>query len=234
MTDTPKTDGKVQHWAELLSNRFDTQGTPFATRWISQRAGALLAAGAFRFHISANALTLSGLVCIILGCVFYVHANSVPAWVCAGLLWQLAFSFDCADGQLARATRTTSAYGAWLDLACDHVREAVLSATVLYVLLTSGIPLHVALTSTTLKVIGSLLFLHTVSTLKADDYKPLRLDSMQGMARQIVRNSIDTPVYLLVLASLRPFPHALQWVVLVYGIFQGLSAIALGLKRIKA
>jgi phosphatidylglycerophosphate synthase len=42
----------------------------------------------------------------------------------AGFLFvglQLAYGLDCADGQVARATRTTSAGGAKLDLICDFL-----------------------------------------------------------------------------------------------------------------
>src|SRR5690606_1369410 len=36
-----------------------------------------------------------------------------------GVGWQLAYAFDCADGQLARVTNRTSAAGGRLDVLCD-------------------------------------------------------------------------------------------------------------------
>ena len=35
------------------------------------------------------------------------------------MAWQLAYAFDCADGQLARVTGRTSSNGARLDVLCD-------------------------------------------------------------------------------------------------------------------
>ena len=40
------------------------------------------------------------------------------------MLWQLAFTLDCTDGQLARARGVTSAFGAWLDELADVVAHA--------------------------------------------------------------------------------------------------------------
>jgi hypothetical protein len=44
------------------------------------------------------------------------------------ILLQLAFTLDCVDGQLARYTRTFSAFGAWLDSIFDRAKEYVVFA----------------------------------------------------------------------------------------------------------
>ncbi|MGK5679807.1 CDP-alcohol phosphatidyltransferase family protein [Actinoplanes sp. URMC 104] len=95
---------------------------------LSQRIGARLAVFAHKHDLSPTVLTvfnlgLGGLVSIV------VVASAVPvadgrfwAWP-IGLLalvgWQLAYAFDCADGQLARVTGRTSPAGARLDVLCD-------------------------------------------------------------------------------------------------------------------
>jgi phosphatidylglycerophosphate synthase len=46
----------------------------------------------------------------------------VPTWLVgliALLAWQLAYAFDCADGQLARVTGQASLAGGRLDILCD-------------------------------------------------------------------------------------------------------------------
>ena len=45
--------------------------------------------------------------------------------VAGAVLLQLAFTFDCVDGQLARYTRTFSRFGAWLDSIFDRGKEYV-------------------------------------------------------------------------------------------------------------
>jgi phosphatidylglycerophosphate synthase len=44
---------------------------------------------------------------------------SWPIGLLALIGWQLAYAFDCADGQLARVTGRTSAAGGRLDVLCD-------------------------------------------------------------------------------------------------------------------
>jgi phosphatidylglycerophosphate synthase len=53
----------------------------------------------------------------------------VVASLWAFLGWQLAYSFDCADGQLARATRQTSRAGAAIDLLGDFVVQTAVIVT---------------------------------------------------------------------------------------------------------
>ena len=48
--------------------------------------------------------------------------------VAGAVLLQLAFTFDCVDGQLARYTRQFSKLGAWLDSIFDRTKEYVVFA----------------------------------------------------------------------------------------------------------
>jgi phosphatidylglycerophosphate synthase len=48
--------------------------------------------------------------------------------VAGAVLLQLAFTTDCVDGQLARYTRTFSAFGGWLDSMFDRAKEYVVFA----------------------------------------------------------------------------------------------------------
>lgn len=95
---------------------------------VSQRAGARLALAAYRMGLSPAALTLAGLgvgvgASVVLAALApRAAAGELPAWVpglAAALAWQLAYAFDCADGQLARVTGRTSAAGARLDILAD-------------------------------------------------------------------------------------------------------------------
>jgi len=109
-----------------------------ASEHISQWLGAFLARVAHRCHASANWLSFANLVIGVSGSVVAVAfagavaQGRIPAWP-VGLValsaWHLAYGFDCADGQLARKTGTTSALGARLDVLCDFsVQIAVVSA----------------------------------------------------------------------------------------------------------
>jgi phosphatidylglycerophosphate synthase len=95
---------------------------------LSQRVGARIAFAAHRRRLVPTVLTVVNLG---LGCLvsFVVVAAAGPvadgrvwAWpigLLALLGWQLAYAFDCSDGQLARVTRQTSNAGGRLDVLCD-------------------------------------------------------------------------------------------------------------------
>ena len=95
---------------------------------LSQRIGARIAVGARKRHLAPSVLTVVnlGLGCLV-SCVVIATAGPVAdgevwAWP-IGLLaligWQLAYAFDCADGQLARVTGQTTVAGGRLDVLCD-------------------------------------------------------------------------------------------------------------------
>jgi len=95
---------------------------------VSQRLGAFIAYVSSRTPASPTILTLDNLLLGLAGSVTVVvlaprmAAGAVPAWLVgllALVLWQVAYAFDCADGQLARVTGQTSAAGARLDILCD-------------------------------------------------------------------------------------------------------------------
>ncbi|MFC7529096.1 CDP-alcohol phosphatidyltransferase family protein [Actinoplanes sp. GCM10030250] len=104
---------------------------------VSQRIGARIAVRAHRHHLTPTVLTIFNLG---LGCLvsFVVIATAGPVadgnvWAApVGLLaligWQLAYAFDCSDGQLARVTGQSSPAGARLDVLCDVAVQSSLVA----------------------------------------------------------------------------------------------------------
>ena len=51
-----------------------------------------------------------------------------PGLIAGAVLLQIAFTFDCVDGQLARYTHTFTRLGAWLDSVFDRGKEYVVFA----------------------------------------------------------------------------------------------------------
>lgn len=102
---------------------------------VSQHLGAGIALAGHRLGLPPAVLTVAnlliGLVVSVMVVVLAgpVAAGSVPAWA-VGLLalvgWQVAYAFDCADGQLARVTGRTSSTGARLDILCDVASQIAL------------------------------------------------------------------------------------------------------------
>ncbi|MGN6606130.1 MAG: CDP-alcohol phosphatidyltransferase family protein [Jatrophihabitans sp.] len=97
-------------------------GDGFWSTFVLRRISARLTPWFVRHGIAANAVTVVS---------FLLGAAAGPLFACAGypglvagaVLLQLALVLDCVDGEIARATRTRSALGAWLDGATDRVKE---------------------------------------------------------------------------------------------------------------
>lgn len=100
-----------------------------------QWVGAVLAATGHRLRLAPTVLTLVNLMLglatsiTVMALAAPVADGTVAAWP-VGLLallgWQLAYAFDCADGQLARATGQTSVAGARTDILCDVASQIAL------------------------------------------------------------------------------------------------------------
>jgi len=95
---------------------------------VSQRLGAQFAVLAHRLGLAPSAVTLInlvlGLAASALLVVFAPAAarGDLPAWLLglvALVAWQVAYSLDCADGQLARVTGAASPAGARVDILSD-------------------------------------------------------------------------------------------------------------------
>jgi phosphatidylglycerophosphate synthase len=115
------------------------------TQTVSDRLGTAVAAVGMRLGAHPTYLTLVNLVLGIGGSVAIIAGRSpgliAPLPIAGVVLWQMAYIFDCADGQLARATGKTSAYGASVDTFVDvAVQISVVAAVGSIVLSRHEIP----------------------------------------------------------------------------------------------
>lgn len=119
-------------FSAFWSRQYAAGGAP-PTWVIAQRLAAPLAWAAFRMRLTPSQVTLTGLLFSICGATAYALAPT--GWAGAGLtfgLLALGYLFDCADGQVARATQRTSEHGAWLDVFCDYITLSALPAAMLW------------------------------------------------------------------------------------------------------
>lgn len=103
------------------------------SRVVSDRAGTVIAAISQPLGVHPTILTFANLLVGLAGSVVVTLGASAHAVSVSGLvgliLWQLAYCFDCADGQLARATGKATPGGAFLDPLVDvFVQTSVLVA----------------------------------------------------------------------------------------------------------
>jgi len=139
----------VRHTAaEFLARN---RGGGLFTETVNQRIAAHVCVVAERLGLPPTALTIANFV-LGLGASVLVNiaapgmaAGTVAAplvGVLALVLWQVAYSLDCADGQLARVTGQASPAGGRLDILCDVALQISLVAAVSTVAheYTTGLP----------------------------------------------------------------------------------------------
>lgn len=99
------------------------------TTHVSRPAGAVLAFGASRLRLTPNLVSALALLVTSFGALLYflLPINLVSA-IALVVVFQLGYALDCADGQLARATGRTSAFGEWLDVMLDMVSAVTIPA----------------------------------------------------------------------------------------------------------
>ncbi|CAM3224346.1 CDP-alcohol phosphatidyltransferase family protein [Stackebrandtia soli] len=125
----------------LAANR----GGNLFTLHVNQRVGAVFASLGYRFGLAPTVLTLVNLVFSVGGAVAVIAVagpasrGELPWWpvaLLAAVCWQIAYSLDCADGQLARVAGSGSPAGKRIDILCDVVSQTTFVAAIVTVVTT--------------------------------------------------------------------------------------------------
>lgn len=199
-------------------------GGGLATAQFSQRVGAILGWVGQRLDVAPNHLTMASLaVSVAASSVFAFAPNTWLYALTCLLLYQVAYGFDCADGQLARASGRASDFGAWLDVSCDCISGIVLAFALLYYASEQADPSLATLLIVCLLTFGRVLALYSSKAVRSSPYaEDAHSFRVRGLARTGLWLVIDTPVFLAGLCLLRPEPS----LVLAYALFMGIAYLA--------
>lgn len=220
-------------WSEFWAQKFAAGGHPL-TQLLSQRVGACLAYASYRLGLSPSALTLAGAVVGLGTSLAYALAPpGVGTTLFLIVAYQLAYGFDCADGQLARASRRASEFGAWFDVTVDFVRYLAIGYAILVLLLQQhGLGLAAAVPISGIFMVGTVVSLHTsISLQRLAARQPAQPQAAPSPSRRVLRTIIDTPVLLLMLCVLRDFALLLSFYVIAMGGAYLLVAVMLARRR---
>jgi len=110
----------------LLDSAVKASDGFFTTFFVSPYSRYLARWAARRGWTPNQVTTLSMLVGVLAAAAF--ATGSRLGLIAGAVLLQVAFTFDCVDGQIARYTRTFSALGAWLDSVFDRGKEYLVYA----------------------------------------------------------------------------------------------------------
>jgi phosphatidylglycerophosphate synthase len=201
-------------------------------RRVNRRVGAFIALGLLETSVSPNVVSVLGLVATLVGGVIVAVSNrSVePVTVLiVFLVWQLAFSLDCADGQLARARGQSTPFGAWLDQVLDFVSHSIVfTALTIFVVRTNEFdePLGAAFGAAIVALSVIQLFagsqrnalMGTIPAVDHDGHGKLR---RLGLGRHLT----DYGWMLAGSSILLLWPPILFWFLVAFGLFNGLTVL---------
>lgn len=193
----------------------------------------MLALPLYPTRVTPNAVTVAGLLVHVLGALI-VAVLPVPASPLAALgvviVWQLAFSLDCADGQLARARGQTSAFGAWFDQLVDVVSHtAVYTSLSLYLVRafdpSAAEAVFLASIAVTLSLLQTFSTWQRAAVISRD--RPLgERPTPKLLAIYAVRHLLDYGWFLFVASVLLLWPAGLLAFLVFSGLLQALYVAA--------
>lgn len=201
----------------------------FWIRRVNHPVGAMLALPLYPTRVTPNAVTVAGLLTHVLGALI-VAALPVPASPLAILavmvVWQIAFSLDCADGQLARARGQTSAFGAWFDQLVDVVSHAAVYTSLSLYLVRAFEP-DAAVAVLLVCIAMTLSLLQTFSTWQRAELvgreRPVgERSSPKLLAMYAGRHLLDYGWFLFAASVLLVWPAGLFAFLVFSGVVQGL------------
>lgn len=209
--DPLRSPSEVPPFTDFVARRFAVPG-PFWSWLIFERLGGALAFGFACFGVSPTVATLLGGAAGSAGAILLALAPTPGGVVGALALLLFAYALDCSDGQLARATRRASAFGAWLDVTVDSVVVVVMAVSVTYALLAGTSPL-VGLMLGAAFGAARTANLFTASMVRREK-GGIGLSGLAGRCRTAYLALIDTPFVYAALCAARLSPILLQTVVL--------------------
>lgn len=211
-------------FAAFWRQRYATQGCYLFTTYFSQRLASILAWAGTKLGISANAVTLIGLFFSLLGSFAYAGGLGLSAPMLAFVLLQSAYIFDCADGQLARASKLSGPYGAWLDVAADHVGNIAIAMALYWHLMTTFPAPQLVPFIVLCFAAGETISLHTVSTVKTKAVKEHGVGGAAAVVKYVLLSIKDTPAVIAAMCFLWFYPTLLAVYLVGLGLLDMLSA----------
>jgi len=215
---------------------FSAGGGPL-TQAASQRLGALLAFAGQKLGWTPNILTSLGLACYLAAAASYAFLPAgLGAMLVCLLLYQFAYGLDCSDGQLARAHRCASEFGAWWDISADAVSSLCLAFALLYWMAeqSGGLNAWLALSVLPLAV-GRILTIYSSKAAAASSRGTgggSRGATVGQTGKWLLWLIIDTPTLLLIASLLRDYIGVLAIYIAGMGAIYCLNAGYLGVAKL--
>lgn len=221
--------------SRFWSLEFSAGGGP-VTRALCQKPGAVIAYLGQQLGLGPNLITIIGLgLSLAATFAFMLLPSGTGYAVLCFALYFVAYGFDCADGQLARAHGLSSEFGAWSDISADAVQIVFLAFGILYWLATSSSGLSVpSLLCAAAFAVGRVLILYSSKFSRlASGTQSSGAAGASSRIKWLIWLMIDTPTLLFLICLLRDFPTLLALYVAGLGLALTLNAAYLGVTKLQ-
>ncbi|MGH8794195.1 MAG: CDP-alcohol phosphatidyltransferase family protein [Stackebrandtia sp.] len=208
------------------------RGGNLVTRLLLQRIGAVIALIAHRLGLAPTTLTLINVVltlgasALVIAVAPAAAARDLPWWptaLAAAAIWLIAYSMDCSDGQLARATGTGSPAGARVDILCDVVSQSSFVAAVAAVTL----EYKPETPAWFVAVFASLWMVNLVTSILATGESSGSIVASKNLVVELVKLIRDSgAIILLMPLVLLVAPEAMVWFMVLFTATNGLFLLA--------
>lgn len=208
------------------------RGGNLVTRLLLQRIGAVMALAAHRLGLAPTVLTLVNVVLSVAAAAMVIAvtpaavAGELPWWpiaLAAAAVWLIAYSLDCSDGQLARATGAGSPAGARVDILCDVVSQATFVAAVAAV----ALAYEPQTPAWFVAVFASLWMVNLVASILSTGESAGSIVPSTHLLVELVKLVRDSGVIILLMPlTLIVAPHAMVWFMVLFTLINGMFLCA--------
>ena len=216
-------------FADFLSNK---RASNLFTTVVNEPIGAFFALQAYRAGLAPTALTLINLVIgLATGVTIILVAGSAadgdvtwwPIALAAAVAWQVSYSLDCSDGQLARTTGRSSPMGARVDILCDVASQATFCAAVVAVVQAYS----PAVPAWFMAAFASLWMVNLVTSILQKGEQAASMVTSKNLAVELVKLVRDTGVIVLLMPLiLIVYPEGMVWFMALFTVVNGLFLFA--------
>ena len=113
-----------------LHRSFEKPASTVFHKYISKNIALIVGYFCYSFKITPNVMSMLSFILLFVS-LFFLTSNYM---VLAILTSQLSYSFDCADGVIARIQGSTSKFGAFFDVFLDRVGSVLIAASMTVIL----------------------------------------------------------------------------------------------------
>ena len=173
----------------------------------------------YSLKVSPNMMSAISFLLLVTSLPLLVHGN----YAVAIILSQISYSFDCADGVIARMTDKQSSFGGMFDIFLDRVGSVIICLTILYLLteLDTSYP--------NIMLLGICVFMieiYQILNLARVAHMPESKNDLKSVKKRLLYKIpyefADTGTYLLIIFVGFAL-DALLYVVIFYGVLYALG-----------